>query len=155
MEEKPKEKMKSFVLQKPIFSKADFISKLLTGLGTIGGIAITYIVWKFLPEILIVGAFVVLAFSLLLIVIPKFVKASEDKDAKYTKRITMLGLIGLSGLISPLVGFVFALPAFVLSMVALTKNAPHRRRTILITSITTLLCILYVIVGVVINPRNN
>ena len=92
---------------------------------------------------------------LLLIVIPKFVKASEDKDAKYTKRITMLGLIGLSGLISPLVGFVFALPAFVLSMVALTKNAPHRRRTILITSITTLLCILYVIVGVVINPRNN
>jgi len=122
--------------------------KILKQLVIIGVFIATYTVGRSYPGIVLQWFIAYGAYWLAKKIASKH-KPSHDKDSKRGKISVILAVLGLSGILSPIVGFVFALPAYVIAQHLLSSDYKKKKVLIWFTGILTLLCILNANLGTI------
>lgn len=85
----------------------------------------------------------------------KYLKINAEKQNKFEKTSIVLGVIGLVGLISPILGFPFALIAYLLAEQVLDKNNTKRKSILIFTAIVLGICITNANIGAMIYNQGN
>lgn len=127
------------------------MKKLIIYGAQIVGAIIGYSIARIYPGIFFQWLFALLFYWLGSKLFTSKFKPIESKNNYRKKIATILSVVGLLGLISPIVGFIFALPAYLLSKYALTQDYSNRKKILTISGIVLLLCILNANLGNVIS----
>lgn len=85
----------------------------------------------------------------------KYLKINTEKQNKFEKASIVLGIVGLIGLISPILGFPFALIAYLLAEQVLDKNNTKRKSILIFTAIVLGICIINANIGAMIYNQAN
>lgn len=83
-------------------------------------------------------------------VINKLLKPEHTKDKSREKTIYILSSLGLIGLLSPVIGFILSLPAFLIATDIITPKSKSKNKLIIISSIIMTLCLLNAAWGAII-----
>jgi hypothetical protein len=79
----------------------------------------------------------------------KVLRPSPANDPGRKRAVYILSALGLLGLISPIVGFLFSLPAYLIATESITADNPVRNRLVSIGAVATAICIINAALGVV------
>ena len=74
-------------------------------------------------------------------------KAEKDKNQSRQKKIIVLSCIGFLGLLIPILGFIFALPAFLISKQLITDDYKNKSKLIYFSGAVILICLLNAALG--------
>lgn len=85
-------------------------------------------------------------------IINHFFKPEKEKDKNRTKMGLILACFGLLGILSPILGFVFALPAVLISGELISKDYYGRKRVVTFTWIVLIICVLSANLSYLLNP---
>jgi uncharacterized membrane protein len=77
--------------------------------------------------------------------------ANSSKDELRKKWAYVLYGLGLLGIISPILGFIFALPGYLIATEIITAEYKDKKKLVSIGAVVTAICILNVALGVILN----
>lgn len=88
-------------------------------------------------------------------IVQKQFEPRPSKDTERKKAVYILSGLGLLGLISPIVGFVFALPSYLIASELITKEYKERKKLVTVSVIVLGICLLNAAIGVLIYQNWN
>lgn len=138
-------KGKSTIKVNEIGNKKNFSSSLISDwpkyiLGVFA-FGVTYYIGRFQTGILLQLLVAYTAYWIGDRVIKSKFEPSSSKNKARRKRILILSAVGLLGLLSPIVGFIFALPAFLIAKNLLTNGYNEKNKLMYISGGAVLICL--------------
>lgn len=124
--------------------------KLLRGAVYISGIAIPLMFWHFggkYTEVFLIAGFILVTYSIGIKVTERFFKPDKIRDNKRYKIATTLALLGLLGIFSPLLGYLFALPASLIAFVLISNDHPRKKFLLYLTWTLILFIFINAVIG--------
>ncbi|HSW96408.1 MAG TPA: hypothetical protein VLF89_01130 [Candidatus Saccharimonadales bacterium] len=114
-----------------------------------GSFLIAFVVGKYYPGILLQLIVAYLLYWLGKKIIKKTIVTNVSKDDSLKKKVYILSGLGLLGLWIPIVGFVFALPAFLIATEIITPKYNSRKKVVTFATLILILCMLNAALGTV------
>lgn len=110
-----------------------------------------YYLVRYYPAIAFQWVVFLVLYWLGLKIVHHFFKPEKEKDKKRGKLSLILTLLGLSGLISPILGVIFTLPAVLISSESINKDYSGRKRLIVFSWLVLIVCVLNANLGMYLN----
>lgn len=135
----------------PDRKKINFFSGSVGTIVWIIGAGVGYVIGKEYPAVLLQLLVAYILYWLGKKLIKKYFVPDPLKDESRKKAVYILSGLGLLGLISPVLGFIFVLPAYLISTELITPDYKNKKMQEYISGAVGFMCLLNAASGVILN----